>query len=382
MQINYQQHSPRKEQQLLTYRKVGVDRFKAHSLRKAIAERLDQELQERRGPSPIKLPFGLVVPLSDSKKIFFDFQTEGVGTKTLLAELIGHYESIGVDGVAMAVNDVIRSGARPILLSDCIHISKSSTKVIQGLIRGIIKACGIAGCSLVSGETGIVPDILHHPLSIDSNESPFDLVVSCVGLVSSKNLIRGRIEEGDEIIGVESSGIHSNGITLARRVLLKRWGGAFETYDKPLGRARTIVEELLIPTRIYSQPIMKILDSGLKPKAAIHITGDGFAKFSRLSEYAGDKLGFRFELCERMPPIFGLIYEKARARGNAISIEEMYRTFNMGYGFAIVSKKEDSDEFLQVLNKYFPSRKIGLVTAGRGIRISGLKDTQRTIISL
>ncbi|MCL5069100.1 MAG: AIR synthase related protein, partial [Thaumarchaeota archaeon] len=198
------------------------------------------------------MPFGLVYPAKTPSGTYYDLQIEGIGTKTLIAELTGNYETIGIDAVAMAVNDVIRSGAHPMLLSDAIHIAESDRKV-GSLIRGVRAGAKLSGCILASGETGNVAELLHGEISKSS--PPFDLIVSCLGIAKKSELIMGEISSGDSIIGLRSSGIHSNGLSLARKVLLKPWGGKFDPWFKPPTIRRSVVEELLEPTKINTDAI-------------------------------------------------------------------------------------------------------------------------------
>ncbi len=270
----------------------------------------------------------------------------------------------------MAANDVIRSGARPILISDAIHISKSEPDRVQQLVSGVKEGAKAAGGLLVSGETGDVAEILHN--EIEKKSPPFDLFVSCLGLASRNQIIAGDISPGDRVIGLRSSGIHSNGLTLARRVLLKQWGGRYEKWETPTGLEHPVLEELLIPTRIFVNDL-KCIQEIAKVKAAVHITGDGFAKFKRLLEWKnGGKrpgLGFRFKLKERPSPIFDLIHKTSKFIGSPISLKEMYSTFNMGYGFAVIVSPADATIILDSLNMKTGAVDIGFVSKDGAISV-------------
>lgn len=359
------------EPKRLTYARSGVSRRTREKSRNAITTNLLNESLYYHFGKPIRLPFGLVYP-SATPREYYDLQIEGVGTKTLLAELIGRYDTIGIDAVAMAVNDVIRSGARPVLLSDAIHIGSSERTKISALIRGVRKGARISECILASGETGNVSEILHKPTSTSS--PPFDVIVSSLGTAKRSELILGNLEPGDSIIGLRSSGIHSNGLTLARRVLLKQWGGKFDSWDRPPTIRRPVVEELLEPTRIYVKPIIEATKH-FTLKAAVHITGDGFAKFQRLLDWrrnfkqSGVRIGLKFEGLRRMPTIFRLIYEAAKSQKTPISMAEMFRTFNMGYGFAVFVGGKQTDATLDLFNSYLPAEKIGQVTGNGQISV-------------
>jgi len=357
-----------------------VQRKTREKSRKELSSTLEVLAQQYPFGTPKKLPFGMIYPQDGGATGFYDFQIEGVGTKTLIAEAAGKYDTIGIDAVAMAVNDVIRSGAMPFLLSDAIHISKSSGPIVRSILRGVKTGSKISNCTLGSGETGDVGDILHLPLGPKS--VPFDLFVSALGFVRAQNVITGRINTGDMIIGLESSGIHSNGLSLARKVLLKNWGGKYGLNDTPdlLGGRITLGEELLRPTRIYVAPI-EDLHKKVNLKAVIHITGDGFSKFRRLLEFQRKGLGLEFFSLGEPPAIFDLIEETALSMRRRLSKVEMFRTFNMGYGFSLVVSRKDEDLSLDLLNRYCPARTIGrVVSSGTPrIQLKGVADNGKTI---
>jgi phosphoribosylformylglycinamidine cyclo-ligase len=371
----------------LTYRSVGVDRGSRENLRRKLGESL--ELESQKYGNPLRLPFGLVFSSSPKSDLFFDFQIEGVGTKTLLPEIDpSGYSTIGIDGVAMAVNDVIRSGARPLFVSDAIHIAKSKENLIREIVKGVLKGAKMSGAVLVGGETGDVPEILHERIGGARYSEPFDLFVSCCGFGDNRHLIMGGINESDEIIGIESSGIHSNGLSLARRVLLKNWGGKYRPYDRPDELERPLIRELLEPTRIYAKALGELSEQ-LPIKAALHITGDGFRKFYRLGEFNRDipnspskhkNFGFDFEDLGEIKPIFKLIHETASRLSKPITWEEMYSTFNMGYGFAVIVNPQDLEKALDLFNSYYPSRRIGRVSTTERVRIRGARSERPMII--
>jgi phosphoribosylformylglycinamidine cyclo-ligase len=356
----------------LSYRKVGIDRKSRKKSRSKIQSALFSHVEKYPFGKVIQLPFGILFPFGQNQGTYFDLQIEGVGTKTLLAELSEDYSSIGRDAVAMAANDVLRSGSRPVLLSDAIHIAQSQPKKVEQLISGVSEGAKQAGAILASGETGDVAEILHSQISDES--PPFDLFVSCLGLASEKEIIKGSISPGDRIIGLSSSGIHSNGLTLARKVLLKKWGGKFDMWERPNNLERPLLEELLIPTRIYSEDLSRMKEE-VVIKAAVHITGDGFAKFNRLVEWKGQakgsNLGFTFRLQRKPPEIFSLIQKTAESLRQPISEEEMYKTFNMGYGFAIIVSKKESSIALELLGNKSSAQDIGYVSSTGRISLTG-----------
>jgi phosphoribosylformylglycinamidine cyclo-ligase len=349
----------------LTYAQTGIDRKARKKSQTGIQAFLTKSAASFRFGKTIELPFGRIFPTSKSRKEFYDFQIEGVGTKTLLAELAGKYDTIGIDAVAMAVNDVLRSGATPLLVTDAIHINKSKPVVLNSILSGIRRGAEISRCTLASGETGDVAEILHNPLL--ENRSPFDLFVSCFGIVRADHVITGKISIDDHVIGLSSSGIHSNGLSLARRVLLKKWGGAYEPFDRPAGFNKPLIDELLEPTRIYSMAINRLKTENVGIKAAVHITGDGLGKLRRLLSFCNStKLGLKLKVSRR-PVIFQLIADTARQAGTPISPVEMFRTFNMGIGFCIIVSPRDSSRAVDSLNKECRTENIGTVTTGEKI---------------
>lgn len=351
----------------LSYAQVGIDRTLREESQIGIQSLLSRSARKYPFGKPVALPFGRLFSFREASPSYYDFQTEGVGTKTLLAELVEKYDTIGIDAVAMAVNDVIRSGSTPLLVSDALHIAKSDPAIVNSILTGVGKGVELSECSLASGETGDVSEILHSPLSHDG--VPFDLFASCLGIAKRNEVIWGKISRGDHVIGMQSSGIHSNGLSLARRVLLKTWGGRYEPFDTPEKLDRPLIEELLEPTRIYVKSLRKLHREGIKPKAAIHITGDGLGKFRRLLDYQRrSDLGIRLTLKEK-PPIFELIMNSAKEIAKPISIEEMFRTFNMGIGFCLVVSSKDSVEAIDSLNNDCPAEKIGSVSTGGRIAI-------------
>jgi phosphoribosylformylglycinamidine cyclo-ligase len=325
-----------------TYTDAGVNRSQRHESKKALETLKETYRFSRFGPV-MHLPYSNILQLSEDK--WLDLTIEGVGTKVLLAQLAGRYDTMGVDAVAMAVNDVIRSGATPLAISDNIHAQASSPELVKGWLAGIVEGAKRSMCPVVSGEIGDVAEIINGI----SAGAGFDMVVASVGEVAQGQIITGTgIEAGDPIIGLPSSGLHSNGITFARKILLKKWGGKFELGDEPAGLGGEIVAEMLKPTEIYVKPFLKLANA-VKVKAAVHITGDAYTKFNNLAAFSKG-IGFQFDNFKPQP-IFGLIQQTAKSMGYAVSDEEMFTTFNMGWGFGIIVAKQDRDAALDVLKR-------------------------------
>ncbi len=325
-----------------TYTDAGVDVAQRHESKKALSALHGTYKFSRFGPV-VHLPYSNIFQLSEDK--YLDLTIEGVGTKVLLAQLAGRYDTIGVDAVAMAVNDVIRSGATPLAISDNIHAQASNPQLVKEWLEGVIDGAFQSECPVVSGEIGDVAEIINGI----TEGAGFDMVVASIGQVTKDKIITGYgIKPGDAIIGLPSSGLHSNGITLARKILFKQWGGKYLPDDVPEGIGRSIVVEALEPTRIYVKPFLKLTEQ-VKVKAAVHITGDAYLKFNNLTRFS-QGIGFLFTNFKPQP-IFSLLQRTAAELGYIITDEEMFKTFNMGWGFGIIVDKSDTDKALEVLEK-------------------------------
>jgi phosphoribosylformylglycinamidine cyclo-ligase len=194
------------------------------------------------------------------------------------------------------------------------------------------------------------------------------MVVAAVGEVTRDRIIRGKgLSPGDAVIGLRSSGVHSNGISLARKILFRQWGGKYEAHDIPKGSDREVALEVLEPTKIYVKPVLAVAEK-LHVKAAVHITGDAYLKFGRLAKFSKG-IGFQFDSFDPQP-VFGLIQKIAAELGGLITDEEMFKTFNMGWGFAMVFERDDAEEAISILKKArVRAEQVGHVTDREGIRI-------------
>ncbi len=210
-----------------TYTDAGVNRKQRHESKKALINARKKPTSTRFG-GIMHLPYSNIFPIGENT--FLDLEIEGVGTKVLIAELADKYDTIGVDAVAMVVNDVIRSGAKPLAIADNIHAQASKPELVNAWLKGIIQGANESECPVYSGETGDVAEIIK---GISPN-SGFDMVVSSVGKVERQDIITGEgIKAGDPIIGLASSGVHSNGITMVRKILFKQWGGKYDANRHP-----------------------------------------------------------------------------------------------------------------------------------------------------
>ena len=267
---------------------------------------------------------GLFRPrLAGMKRPVLVSSTDGVGTKLLVAEALGRYDTVGVDLVAMCVDDVAVLGAEPLFFLDYIAVGKVKPAMLADIVRGIVRGCRRAGCALIGGETAELPG-LYGP-------GRFDLAGFCVGVVDQAKIVDGRsCRAGDAVIGLASSGLHSNGYSLARRAFTER------EIRTEAGR------ELLRPTKIYSPDLLKIIKT-VRVGAMAHITGGGF--YDNIPRVIPDGLGVRIEKGRwPVPRIFGRIRERTGAEE-----KEMFRTFNMGIGMVLVVRREDADRTLSLL---------------------------------
>jgi phosphoribosylformylglycinamidine cyclo-ligase len=337
-----------------TYAKAGVDVSREKAAYKNIGEILKETLSLRDGKfgkvlSEIGHYAGLI-DMGSGKALAL--HADGVGTKIMVAEIMNKFDTVGIDCIAMNVNDLICMGAEPVVIVDYLAIGKLDERVVSEIARGLVKGAKEAGVAIVGGETALMPDVIKGT----------DLSAMSLGIVDADKVITGeKMQEGDVVIGLESSGIHSNGLTLARKLLLSKYG----VHDTPLGLGgRTIGQELLEPTRIYVKPIMEILKC-CEVRGLAHITGGGFSKLMRLGDLAG--LGFDLNRMPDPKPIFRLI----QSLGN-VSWREMYRTFNMGIGFCIICDKKEFPEIKNVCGRHgIACGIIGKTIKGKGVLVKG-----------
>lgn len=346
----------------LTYTDAGVNREKRTESKKQLTI-LKESYKYSNYGSVMRLPYGNIFPIN--KNVYLDLVIEGVGTKVLIAQLAKKNNTIGLDAVAMAVNDVIRSGAEPLSIADNIHAQASDPQLVKAWLEGIAEGAAQAKCPVTSGEIGDVAAIIK---GIERGHG-FDMVIAAVGKVCKQNIITGKnIKPEDPIIGLRSSGLHSNGISLARKILLSKWGGKYDAEAIPDGLDKKIVFEILEPTKIYVKPLLKT-NQAMKIKAAVHVTGDAYLKFNNLRRFSP---GIGFEFYNFKPhPIFGLMQKTALELGYSVTDEEMFRTFNMGWGFAVIVDNKDKDNALNILEKAGAQpEQIGKVSATERIVIN------------
>lgn len=260
--------------------------------------------------------------------------TDGVGTKLKLAFLMDKHDTIGEDCVAMCANDVICTGASPMFFLDYMALGKNIPEKVATIVAGVAEGCKKANCSLIGGETAEMPGF--YPVD------EYDLAGFCVGIVDKKKIIDNKtIEIGDKVIGLKSSGVHSNGFSLVRKVFNVSKENLNE-YVESLGC--TVGEALLKPTKIYVKPILKLIEQ-VKVKGISHITGGGF--YENMPRMLREGVALKIDKNSyEVPPIFKLIAE----RGN-IPERDMYNTFNMGIGMAVIVPESEVEKSLEILKQ-------------------------------
>jgi phosphoribosylformylglycinamidine cyclo-ligase len=277
--------------------------------------------------------------------------TDGAGTKCEVARLAGRFDTIGIDLVAMSVNDVACTGARPLFFLDCVVVGKLRPEEVAAVVGGVAEGCLRADCALLGGETAEHPGVMEPDM--------FDLTGFCVGLLDEERALGpDRVREGDVLIGLESMGLHANGYSLVRAALLD--SGAYDLNDVPPEIGRPLVDELLEPTAIYAPLVPTLAWEGLI-SAAAHVTGGGIPE--NLPRVLPAGLGAEVDRGSwREPPVFELMQ-----RASGASVDEMFQTFNMGVGMVLVVPPERADETLERARL---ASRIGRVVSGTGVRVA------------
>ncbi len=282
------------------------------------------------------LGFGYFAAVSDwgDGETAVAISTDGVGTKILIAQMMDEYSTVGIDCIAMNVNDIICVGARPHAMLDLVALEVPDEALLGALGVGLLRGARTANIAIPGGEIAQIPDMIRSARS----DRGFDLSGTAYGKVRLDRIITGQsIAPGDVVVGLASSGIHSNGLTLARKALLEHEGLALKDELAELGCS--LGEELLRPTRIYVKEVMQMLDEGLAIKALVHITSDGFLNLARVTS----DTGFVLESLPDPPGIFRLIQKCGR-----VVDEEMFHVFNMGVGFCVVVAPADASRVLEI----------------------------------
>jgi phosphoribosylformylglycinamidine cyclo-ligase len=321
------------------YAKAGVDQGAADAAVAGLVRALGAISLDR--PSlqvPLAGHYASVIKLDERTGIALS--TDGVGTKLLVAEELGRFDTVGIDCVAMNVNDVICVGAEPLAMLDYIAVRKAEPAVCEEIGMGLARGAELAGVEIPGGELAQLGDLV----------SSVDVSGACFGTVALDAIVDGSaVRPGDVVIGLPSSGIHSNGYTLARAAL-----GGIPLDDERLGRP--LGDVLLEPTEIYVKPVVELLRSDVDVRGLAHITSGGTANLLRLAS----ECGYEIDAPLPVPPIFALIQEQGD-----VSEEEMYDVFNMGCGFCLVIPASDEAAALELLREHHPDAKpIGRAIGG------------------
>ncbi len=300
---------------------------------------VNRTLPFRRGVGEPLLGIGYyanVLRLTDT--LGLAISTDGVGTKILVAEMLGKYDTLGIDCIAMNANDVICVGAEPLAMVDYLAVQEARPDVLEQIGRGLHAGAELANITIPGGELAQIREMIQ---GLEPGGG-IDLMGTCVGVVELDRMILGQeMAPGDVVVGLGSSGVHSNGLTLARRALFEAAGYRADQHVEDLGC--TAGEALLEPTRIYVRPVWQMIAEGLPVRSLYHITGDGLLNLTR-----GERpLGFDLEWLPEPQPVFQVI---ARAAG--VDPAEMYRVFNMGVGFCVVVPESAVERVRAIAGEY------------------------------
>jgi phosphoribosylformylglycinamidine cyclo-ligase len=321
------------------YARAGVDQGAADAAVAGLVRALGViKLDRPSRQVPLPGHYASVIEVGENAGIALS--TDGVGTKLLVAEELGRFDTVGIDCVAMNVNDVICVGAEPLAMLDYIAVQKAEPAVCEEIGVGLARGAELAGVEIPGGELAQLGDLV----------SSVDVSGACFGTVALDAIVDGAaVRPGDVVIGLPSSGIHSNGYTLARSAL-----AGIPLGDERLGRP--LGDVLLEPTEIYVKPVVELLRSAVDVRGLAHITSGGTANLLRLAA----EVGYEIDSPLPVPTIFGLIQEQGK-----VSAEEMYDVFNMGCGFCVVVPESDQEGALALLRAHYPgAQQVGHATAG------------------
>src|SRR5215213_2787558 len=319
-----------------TYNDVGIDLKKIRKSQQSIGQFISSTHSFLR-KGKVLSGFGHYAGLIELDSNILALHSDGVGTKVIIAQLMDSFDTVGIDCVAMNVNDIICVGARPLAFIDYIAVKSSNENLIDEIVKGLVEGAKQSEIAIVGGETAILPDLISGP-----GKNAFDLAGMVLGITSKSHLVLGdKIKVGDVILGIESSGLHSNGYSLARKILLSK----YSINDQPFFLRRALGEEMLIPTRIYVKPVLEILQkaASIPVHGLAHITGGSFTKLLRLN----NKMKYNLM---NLPSPSGIF--KQIAFDGPVSLKEMYRTFNMGIGFCVIAPRESVNSICKVFRRH------------------------------
>jgi phosphoribosylformylglycinamidine cyclo-ligase len=339
------------------YAESGVDTAAADRGVAALVDVL-RTIDLGRPSRTIALPGHFAAVIEVAPNLGIALGTDGVGSKLIVAEQTGRYDTVGIDCIAMNVNDVVCVGAQPLAVLDYLAVERADPSVMAQIGAGLKRGAELAGVEIPGGEVAVLPELIRgHP-----SPNGFDLTAACVGTVRLDAIVSGaECRPGDALIGIPSSGLHSNGYSLARRALQSL---SLDDRPGPLAGA-SVADALLEPTEIYVKAVLDLLSSGLRVHGLAHITGGGLLNLTRLDPAVG------FEVSDPLPalPVFELVRELG-----GVADAEMWEVFNMGCGFCAVVPESTADAATALLASHHPgARRIGTVTDRAGqVAVAGL----------
>jgi phosphoribosylformylglycinamidine cyclo-ligase len=342
------------------YAAAGVDTRRADAGVAAIVRALSA-VETGRPSASVAPPGHYAAVLKVAPNLGIAVGTDSAGSKVIVAEQTGRFDTIGIDCVAMNVNDVVCIGAEPIALVDYLAVEQSDPEMLRQIAQGLARGAAEAGVEVPGGELAVLPEVVRgHP-----SPNGFDIVGTCFGTVALDAMVTGEARRpGDAVIGLPSSGIHSNGYTLARRALLEDADWSLDATPRELA-GDSVADVLLEPTVIYVRAVLDLLRSPVPVRALAHITGGGVTNLLRFPGEAG------WEIDAPLPaqPVFAAIAEAAK-----VAPAEMYDVFNMGCGFVAVVPAEHADEAVRILGARHPgTARIGTITERGGrVELPGL----------
>lgn len=287
--------------------------------------------------------------------------TDGVGTKLKLAFMVDKHDTIGVDCVAMCVNDIVAQGAEPLYFLDYVALGKAEPAKIEQIVKGVADGCVQSGAALIGGETAEMPGLY--------DEDEYDLAGFAVGACEKANIVTGeKIAEGDVLVGIASSGVHSNGYSLVRKIVFEDNGYAIDEVVEGYETLGKIGEALLTPTKLYAKPVMEMLKEA-DIHGMAHVTGGGF--YENLPRMMPEGLATEVDLGTwPVLPIFEFLKDKGQ-----LEDKDLYNVFNMGIGFVIAVKPQQADKIIEIAQKHGEKAyTIGRVVKGEGVIFNGEHD--------